>query len=62
MDPKEIPRIWEFKQAADSNVLELYIYGDVKAGYYDWWNGKYVESENVGRVLQRGTCQIPECI
>lgn len=36
-------RIWELKQSA-SGVLNLYIYGDVKGDYYNWW-GDVIESE-----------------
>ena len=38
-------KIWELKQAADAGVLELYIYGDVEADYFDWWTWSQVSSE-----------------
>lgn len=33
------------KQATEPDVLEMYIYGYVESGYYDWWTDEYVESE-----------------
>lgn len=38
-------RIWELKQAAESGVLEFYIYGDVESDGYDWWTDQVIESE-----------------
>lgn len=36
--------MWELKQAANGETLQLYIYGDVEGDHYSWWDG-YVESE-----------------
>lgn len=38
--------MWEIKQSRSSGALELYIYGDVEAEYFDWGNFSYAESEN----------------
>lgn len=38
-------RLWEIKQAASPNVLDLYIYGDVEGDGYDWWTDRIIESE-----------------
>ena len=39
-------RMWEFKQSADENTLDLYIYGDVEEyEYYDWWDDEFKRSE-----------------
>lgn len=38
-------RLWEIKQSASPNTLELYIYGDVEGDGYDWWNERVIESE-----------------
>lgn len=45
MKKLEQHRIWEFKQAAEPNVLELYIYGNIKPDGYDWWKDEVIESE-----------------
>lgn len=37
--------MWEIKQAANPDVLEVYIYGDVKGDGYDFYEGKIIESE-----------------
>ena len=31
--------LWELKQSAKENTLDLFIYGDVEGDYYDWWDG-----------------------
>ena len=33
---KERKNMWEIKQAAQNNVLEIYIYGDIESDGYDW--------------------------
>lgn len=38
-------KLWELKQAAQEETLELYIYGDVEGDYFDLWSGKLIESE-----------------
>lgn len=38
-------RMWEIKQAAEPNTIELYIYGDVKGDGYDWWRDEVIRSE-----------------
>lgn len=38
-------RIWELKQAVSPDALEIYVYGYIESGYYDWWNDEFVESE-----------------
>lgn len=43
---KLMKRMWEFKQSAKPDTLELYIYGDVTAMEYNWNEDMYEESEN----------------
>lgn len=38
-------RLWEIKQSAAANTLDLYIYGDVESDGYDWWADRIIESE-----------------
>lgn len=38
-------RLWELKQSAQSDVLELYLYGDVESDGADWWTGQRIDSE-----------------
>ena len=44
-DKKQRPRLWRLEQNASPNVLDLYVYGDVEGGFYDWWSGEYVGSD-----------------
>ena len=37
--------MWEIKQAATENTVDLYIYGDVEGDSRNWWNNTVVESE-----------------
>lgn len=37
--------MWEIKQAANPDVLDVYIYGDVQGDGYDYWSGQIIESE-----------------
>lgn len=38
-------RMWEIRQSASSDVLEIFIYGDVQEDSRDWWTGQIIESE-----------------
>ncbi len=38
-------RLWEIKQSASPNTLDLYIYGDVEGDHYNWWQDRVIESE-----------------
>ena len=37
--------MWEIKQAASENTLDLFIYGDVEGDSYDWWTDEVIRSE-----------------
>ena len=41
----KVKRMWQLKQSAEPNTLDMYIYGYVEGDYYDWWNDEVVESE-----------------
>lgn len=41
----KIKRMWEIKQAASPDTLDVYIYGDVKGDGYDYWSEQAIESE-----------------
>ena len=45
-------RMWEFKQAAQADALDLYIYGDVEDVAIDWVNQVYIESENSAKYFR----------
>lgn len=46
---KKNKRMWQIKQSATPNTLEMYIYGDVEGDGYDWWEGETIESETSAR-------------
>ncbi len=45
-------KMWEIKQAAEPGTLDLYIYGDVEADWYDWWKEEVIESETSANHLR----------
>jgi ATP-dependent Clp protease, protease subunit len=55
----EQKRIWELKQAAEPNVLEMYIYGDVKPNGYDWWTDQVIESETSAEHFRQELAKYP---
>lgn len=38
-------RMWELKQSANLEEVDLYIYKEIESDYYDWWKDEIVESE-----------------
>jgi len=55
-----LKRIWEFKQAAQADELDLYIYGDVEDVAIDWVNMTYVESENSAKYFREELSKNPD--
>ena len=52
--------MWKIQQAANrDNVLQLYIYGDVEGGYWDWWSGEYVESDTSAEHFREELAKYP---
>lgn len=58
--PKKLKRIWELKQAAAADTLEMYIYGYVEPDYYDWWTGETVESETSANHFKNELAKYPD--
>lgn len=52
--------IWEIKQSVDPNVLDMYIYGDVKGDYFDWWTWEKVESETSANHFRNELAKYPD--
>ena len=49
--PKRKP-MWEIRQAAQENTLDLYIYGDVEGDGYSWFWDEPIESETSANHLR----------
>lgn len=49
---KERKNMWEIKQKAQNNVLEIYIYGDVESDGYDWWTDEVIRSETSANTFR----------
>lgn len=55
--------MWDLKQALNRDgVLQLYIYGDVESGYYDWWNGEYIDSETSAEFFREELAKYPDVL
>jgi len=52
--------MWEFKQAASPDTLDLYIYGDVEDMAFDWANYSYVQSENSAKYFREELSKHPD--
>jgi ATP-dependent Clp protease, protease subunit len=52
--------MWEIKQAANPDVLEVYIYGDVKGDGYDFYEGKIIESETSANHFREELAKHPD--
>lgn len=44
--------MWEIRQAANPNTLDLYIYGDVEGDGYDWWKDEVIRSETSANTFR----------
>lgn len=44
--------MWEIKQAAEEEALDLYIYGDVESDGYDWWTDEIIHSETSANAFR----------
>lgn len=53
-------KIWELKQAAAADTLELYIYGDVQGDGYDWLTDEIVKSETSAKYFREELAKYPD--
>ena len=52
--------MWEIRQAARENTLELYIYGDVESDGCNWWTGETIESETSANHFREALAEHPD--
>jgi len=57
---ERVKRIWEIKQATEPNILDMYIYGDVKGDGYDWWMDEVIESETSANHFRNELAKYPQ--
>lgn len=53
-------RMWQIKQSAETDTLDLYIYGDVEGDYFDWWEWEMVESETSANHFREELNKYPD--
>lgn len=51
---------FEVKQIAEKKVLELYLYGEIRSDWYDWWNGQIVESTTSANYVRKAVSEAGE--
>jgi len=56
---KSFKPMWELKQSANPDTLELYIYGDVQGDYFDWTTWGMVESETSANHFKAELAKYP---
>ncbi len=44
--------MWDLRQSAHPDTLDLYIYGDVEGDGYDWWWDEVIESETSANTFR----------
>ena len=44
---------FDVKQIAENKVLEIYLYGEIEADYYDWWSGETIESTTSANYVRK---------
>lgn len=51
--------MWEIKQAASENTLDLFIYGDVEGDSYNWWTDEVIRSETSANFFREELAKYP---
>ncbi len=52
-------RIWEFKQSANEETLELYIYDYIQGDHFDWYSWSMVQSETSANHFKQELAKYP---
>ncbi len=52
-------RMWEIKQSAEPNALDMHVYGDVEGDSYDWWNDETIISETSANHFREELAKYP---
>ena len=52
-------KMWEIKQQAQGNAVDIYIYGDVESDGYDWWTEEVIESETSANHFRNELAKYP---
>lgn len=57
---KETKRMWEIKQSAQPNTLDMYLYGVVQSDYFDWLNWEMKQSETSANYFREELAKYPD--
>jgi len=53
-------KMWEIKQSANQNAIDMHIYGDVQRDYFDWLKFDVVESETSANYFRQELAKYPD--
>lgn len=53
-------KIWEIKQSANPDAIDMYIYGYVQGDSFDWWNDEAIESETSANHFRNELAKYPD--
>lgn len=53
-------KMWEIKQQAQGNAVDIYIYGDIESDGYDWWTEEVIESETSAKHFREELARYPD--
>ncbi|MBQ9686522.1 MAG: hypothetical protein IJV41_08285, partial [Oscillospiraceae bacterium] len=58
---REPGRFWSLRQAAGRpDTLQMYLYGDVEGGWWDWWTDEYHESDTSAEYFREELGKYPD--
>ena len=57
---KDTKRMWELKQSAQPDTLDLFIYGDIEDITIDWTTWSIVQSENSAKFFKEALAAHPD--
>lgn len=52
--------IWELKQSAQPDTIEIYIYESIQPDGYDWWTGEKITSETSAQYFREELAKHPD--
>jgi len=55
-----VKQMWELKQSAQPDTLDMFVYGDIEDLAIDWVNWNYVQSENSAKFFREELAKHPD--
>lgn len=58
--PKDKAHPFWKMELREKDTLDLYVYSDVEADWYDWWSGKEIESDTSAKTFSKQLSEYPD--